>query len=242
MNFEKFLHLLVKKNLYFARPDQFEDRNEGMPGRKAMITRAVTSFSEEQVLNSLREDRETLKGFGVSCWYCSPHESLALWNLYANGKLGIAIKTTVGKLRDSLSSVEEECYMGKVDYSPKTYDNEFKQVTLDRLFTKDPVYRSESELRVVLKLDKNKPVELRQIVQVDLHTLVDQIVVSPYSSINTEEVIRDLAEKYGLPKHIVRKSEATLSREEDLNRIQIPYPSNDSPAFIERINNLRENL
>lgn len=234
MNYEKFLHLLVDKSLYFARPDQFEDKNEGMLGRDHIINMAIGEYSREHALAKLKDFRESLKEVGISCWYCKSYESLALWNLYASGKLGIAMKTTVGKLKAALSVLEEEFYFGKIDYNEKTYRGLENQTRLDRLYTKDSVYRAEEELRVVVKLDNEKSNEVRQSVPVDLSNLADKIVISPYASSTTYRVICDIVQKYGIDSIRVEKSTALSSREEEFNRTQMDFPEDN----IEMLNNL----
>lgn len=237
MDYEKFLHLLVEQSLYFARPDQFEDKNEGMLGMNDIYDMAFTSFNRESVQKSLEEYRKSIEDVGVSCWYCRKKESLPMWKLYASGKLGIAMKTTVGKLKASLYKLEEEFYLGRIDYSEKKYKGIKDQTRLDRLFTKDLFYKAEDELRVVVQLDSNKNKEERQFIPIDLLNLVDKIVISPYASSSTYRVICDIVQKYGIHSAKVEKSTALNSREEDFKRTQIDFLE-DHPELIEMLNNL----
>lgn len=48
------------------------------------------------------------------CWFLSESESAAMWNNY--GKQGVAIATTVGKLRDLLKKTERDFVFGQMRY------------------------------------------------------------------------------------------------------------------------------
>jgi hypothetical protein len=51
----------------------------------------------------------------VSCWHENSGESLAMWNLYADK--GIAVQTTVARLKDALGKcAEQTIYIGKLEY------------------------------------------------------------------------------------------------------------------------------
>ena len=59
------------------------------------------------------------KGTLVSCWYKSMYQSEAMWNLYSDQHKGVALRTTVGRLQDSLAV--DDCagrtvFIGSVKY------------------------------------------------------------------------------------------------------------------------------
>jgi len=132
MSLDKFVSLLQRRALFFCRSDRFEDRFEGSYPRGASIEDALAQMDvtfigdpdlpkrrelAEQMLRSRRQSREA---FLVSCWHINEHESTAMWKLYAQSNNGIAIKSTVGKLKDSIQC-PEDVLLGAVEYLD--YDN-----------------------------------------------------------------------------------------------------------------------
>src|SRR5262249_20825018 len=47
----------------------------------------------------------------ASCWFESPHESAAMWRLYAPGKEGVAIATTFGKLDNLIKTAAKPAWL-----------------------------------------------------------------------------------------------------------------------------------
>src|SRR5258706_406031 len=55
------------------------------------------------------------KNYCVNCWHVNEGESAAMWDLYANSK-GIAIRSTVGRLKKSLRPEQRKIALCKVEY------------------------------------------------------------------------------------------------------------------------------
>ena len=88
------------------------------------------------------------------CWFASPTESAAMWNVY--GSHGVAIASTIGKVRNALSQAENNFAFGRLRYvtveNGKTTDLNFKdsedaQLILEPHFLKRNEYASENEVR-----------------------------------------------------------------------------------------------
>jgi len=126
----------------------------------------------------------------VNCWTISQHESYALWKIYLGGsKAGVAIRTTISKLRNSINSVkqdfDEDIFIGKVQYSDFIDEpsNRFKIIT-----TKNKFYDYENELRLIIinyplseggiKVPYN--ISYGKFVQVNNEKLINEIYLSPF--------------------------------------------------------------
>src|SRR5215831_9145292 len=103
LSFAKFASLLQSAQLHFTRVDHFDDHFEGAWPKsdfeywtkERMIEHfKVSDFTEQMRRNNV----------AVSCWFESPHESAAMWRLYAPGNEGVAVATTFGKLHNLVTS------------------------------------------------------------------------------------------------------------------------------------------
>jgi hypothetical protein len=120
MDFTKFVSLLDRSTLYFARADTLGDRFEGSYSRANAELRPV--WAQEQglpadVFDDLSEARKLgpLTHF-ISSWHWNDVESAAMWNLYLRSGDGIAIRSTFGRLCKSLSDDPHRVYAGLVRY------------------------------------------------------------------------------------------------------------------------------
>jgi hypothetical protein len=88
LSFGRFVWMLKRKALWMARIDQLEDSWEG-------------------VLGVDREDaKELRRRIFVNCWTASKGESHAMWSVYCHSKEGVAVRTTLGKLRQSVKDFQ----------------------------------------------------------------------------------------------------------------------------------------
>ncbi len=108
---------------------------------------------------------------------------------------GVAIKTTVGKLREALIAGAGNIHFAKVNYEPLAMVNiNQHHVTTNKIIT----YASENEFRAVLfnqldrkKLPKRVPLyEIAPPVQIDLAKLFGEIYLSPFTSQWFEKVVK----------------------------------------------------
>jgi hypothetical protein len=86
----------------------------------------------------------------VNCWNMSEHESAFLWSVYASPSDGIAIRSTIGRLRASLSQDSRGFTIGPIRYI--NYDTETIQTNnlISPIFCKRKSFEAEKELRVFL--------------------------------------------------------------------------------------------
>jgi len=128
MDLAKFLSVLDKSALYFARLDQlsnvdpfegyytsmnlqFEERKfEDMPQAWKVEKGIKDEKMFQSILDSLKRTREVVKQLRkltfVSSWHVQEHESAAMWILYLKSQDGIAIQSTYQSFIDSLKDYQ----------------------------------------------------------------------------------------------------------------------------------------
>jgi hypothetical protein len=155
----------------------------------------------------------------VNCWHVGDHESAALWKLYADDNAAIAIKSTVGRLSDSLTAPKGVELIGSevryLDYERE--DIPFGNI-LQPAFTKRHSFEHEHEFRVMLwsigAESSTPPIQLDRIpggVEIDCDPvqLVEEIVVSPYALGWVAETIKSALEAVGFTRPV---RQSTLMR------------------------------
>lgn len=206
----KFLGFIDRSSLYLCRHDKYDDSFEG-----------ALSEKDKQFFNNLNNgiaDYMTADKAGCyysNCWTKSAVDEYVLWNAYASLKDGVAVKSTVARLLESLESdKEKDVYVSDVLYIDYSKDFTFKKTngkvnTLAPHFTKRDYFKSEKELRVMyvdsLGDFKSSPIGVE--VKVELKTLIESIYVAPFSYSWLVGAITNILEKYGLPNVDVKKSQ-----------------------------------
>lgn len=202
MDFTKFVSLLDKGALFFARADKLGDPFEGV----------WTTRTQEAFFNSspdLQGISKTIRRFTlISCWHENSYESDAMWSLYSRERAGIAIKTDFSSFKQGLVS-DTDIYVGKVSYID--YDRDF--IPGDNLFNpflyKRRSFEHENEVRAInIELSKGFDQDICEIgiyYEVDLSLLIHEVIVAPYAEDWFLELIQSVAARYNLQAP-VRKS------------------------------------
>jgi hypothetical protein len=122
-----------------------------------------------------------------------------------SGKAGIAIKSTVGRLKSALSD-ERPFYIAPVTYLDFETEGDSKQISFGTFiapFLKRKSFEHEQEVRVVMMGAAN--LEGHEFA-CDIPTLVERIYLSPESDDWLKPHIELLLEKFGLGSIPVEKS------------------------------------
>lgn len=145
---------------------------------------------------TLETYKEVIKKAGVSCWHKSEYESEAMWKIYSSFGQGIAIESTLERLKLSLGKVE-----GLIIDSVRYKD--FDKAPIEKghahniLFMKRKSFEYEKELRATIYLPEGKEGEGDNIL-CNLNTLITHVHVSPYASKYFIEVVNILCiRKFG---------------------------------------------
>lgn len=187
MSLEKFMVLVQEQMLHLHRIDKFEDSAEGT---LSIIDKKLFRYDESN--NYWERER---KRHYVNCWIESPYELSLMWQCY--GYNGIAIKTTVSKLRDSLSNdTEHKFNLSRVKYidyesGESSQDNGTHLNVLKLLFTKRMFFQQEQEVRLLYSNYNNNGNEpIGYDFPIAVKVLIDEIRISPYA----DDVIKKIVE------------------------------------------------
>jgi len=120
MDFTKFVSLLDHEALYFARADQLGDPFEGSYTPVNQEMRPLWAEAQGLPLDVF-DDLEHARRMSplltfISAWHLNNIESAAMWSLYLRSSEGIAIRTTFGRLCESLADDKHLIQAGLVQY------------------------------------------------------------------------------------------------------------------------------
>jgi hypothetical protein len=207
MSLSKFLSLINNEELYFARHDKFFDAQEGF------LSDPDKSFFDSKVPGiSSRMKCENLGCTYINCWIMSDTEQYLMWTAYSSIDEGIAIKTTVGNLIDSLDPNDKRSiYISDVNYidykSQYTFDKTggFANL-LAPFFCKGKYFEQEKELRLIYnnyEIDERNKIEGVQF-KVSLDTLIDEIWIAPVARTWFEEIVKKELILHNIHKQVNR--------------------------------------
>jgi hypothetical protein len=184
----KLIALLEGSELYFARLDTLDDPFEGAFTNVEPDFKADAPFTLEQYKILRRgvyvSGRSMLY---VNCWHANEYESAAMWQLYSLSGEGLAIRSTVGRLKESFDREEgknEQVYVGSVAYLD--YEREF--IPMNTIFTpalrKRKSFEHEREIRcLAMRIAGGELLVAKQpegiAAKVDVKTLMDRLYVAP---------------------------------------------------------------
>jgi hypothetical protein len=219
MNFTKFLSLLETSSLFFTRADRLGDNWEGALTLAEVIHRKKLEKRNKGKLHAWVPDiiKDTILNTAVSCWHMNHEESAGMWKLYVTGGEGIAICSSIRRLKSCFkpydgndkkekiqNCIEKELLVkiGKVKYinfdSPKAQD-------IPRILLKRKSFMHEREIRAVVEdgsfqRDPGRPSRFTtggDYVPVDLNMLIDTIFVSPTAQRWYVELVENVIARYG---------------------------------------------
>lgn len=219
-SFTKFVSLLDRQALFFARADKLRDSHEGSLSKvNASLRPKVYKVVPEHIQEALASARELMPRYTLlNCWYSSDYESDAMWRIYSGSGEGIAIKTDAGSLVSSLRG-DDDIFVGKVVY--EDYETAFiPDINFTHAFLrKRKNFEHKREVRAlfqrlpkVAELDAGPhegPIEVCDVgmyVDVDTAELIKEVVVAPEAQDWFFELVEGVASRYGLDAP-VRKSE-----------------------------------
>ena len=207
---QKFLGLLESSELFFSRQDQFDDKKEGhlSDWDKELLSNYPGGIAEH-----IESDK--LGCFYANCWTINNTDEYVLWNTYASLTDGVAVKSTVGRIKESFDKKDDRpIYISKVQYYNERDDSTFKAsggiINLLALgFSKRKYFSAEKELRLLYhdndaRMNNNSPQSVS--FTVDLKKLIVEVYVSPRSYDWFRKSIAHLMEKYGIDDVPVNKS------------------------------------
>ena len=213
LDLAKFISLLKDKALFMTRADKFEDQFEGAVcalGDSDKYDEALKAYysecldgkpvSEQLIKNEHYAIQMIRKNSFMNCWFEGTYESIAMWRLYASGKdaKGVAIKTTVGRLKKAIGRYVEIGRVDYIDYS-KVWPNANEALWRKRLSFD---YEHEVRVRIITEGGLSPTPPEFMMLPVNLDEMIESVYVSPMAETWFKNVVVDLLEKYGLNKQV----------------------------------------
>jgi hypothetical protein len=232
LDFSKFIALLETKKLHFTRLDDFYDKFEGAYSAsdyERFLSHDLLAKIEKPLLSQLIDISVRLGNF-ASCWHMNNHENYGMWKSYINSKEGVAIKTTVGNLMQSLQNSNNSIVYGNVEYVDfdnlnirKYFEHQKKngvQIIPIPSFFKRKSFSFENEFRAVIyfqfgistvdlinqhyidNLMKSQKRFFQESVNLDI--LCSEIYIHPDSPKWFDILVRKVVDRYGIKPRIVK--------------------------------------
>ena len=209
--FQRLAELVVIKLNTFVNPSLWGDPFEGWIMEEICSTLSSRNFEISPCLSG--------KFYG-QCW-TSNYASEALWQIYSRGTDGFRIRTTVGKLRESL---EREVNNGRVIVEEVEYkdagilkvcdfidpskldDESFLIQSLAKTYmVKRKAYEHEYEIRFIVYC--RRPTDDKLFThKVYPNKLIDQIMIHPDVSDENFERLKNLIEELGFRNEIIKST------------------------------------
>lgn len=184
----KFEKLINDRSIYFCRADKFDDPLEGRTPRGTV--REMYRTSPPFVASAVQMVRDMFRGKTyVSCWREDQEESQSMWTSYAANATGVAVKTTVGRLKSSITA-EESFVLARVrylDFDSHPNVNDVHQ----QMLIKSVDFQGESEVRLIHltdvaggRLDEvmQPKIETGINLKANLYDLIEEVVIGSRAS------------------------------------------------------------
>lgn len=215
MDYAQFVSLLVEGAIHFTMSAKLGDEHEGVwpeasrqhtDGEFAESGFGVTGGQNVEALLKYYEARRQTTF--ISCWNACDEESFAMWASYTRNGHGVAIQSTLGRLRKSLNDpsikIKKVVYANtEIDVIPNT-DPTFLHLHKRKFF------KAEEEVRGILQFGDGVLPNLENYkfgpngiyVSVELAVLINKIYVSPKSDFWVLEAVWGLLKQFGLYKKV----------------------------------------
>ena len=207
----RFFDLFEEKQNGLLRPEIWDD-----PFENVFLKSKVECSNGEKGEFSFRKDV-----YG-QCWTLET-ESHAMWQIYSKNRDGIRVRTTVGKLIDSLRAAHGEmadvsCFIGRVKYQNESELRQFGKSMLTQyngadaivqsLLIKRKAYKHEKEVRLIYIAPKEtKESDWVFRYNIDPLAIFDQAMID--GRVCEEEFVilkEKIAKRTGLSKRRIRRS------------------------------------
>ena len=114
LDLSKFLDLLLSRKLFMSRSDKFEDQYEGTFSEPTFEEIKKIAVNNPKFLDFYKSHREKIV---ISSWHTNEFESFAMWQIFTKNNEGLAIQSTIGRLKAALYPEKHtEQHIGEVNY------------------------------------------------------------------------------------------------------------------------------
>lgn len=196
LDLSKFLDLLLSKKLFMSRSDKFEDQYEGTFSEPTYEEIKKIAVNNPAFLQYYKSHREKV---AVSSWHINEYESFAMWQIFTQNSEGLAIQSTVERLKKALDfEKNHEQYIGEVNY----IDYKKEYIPFDDMFFpflfKRKSFQYEREVRIISDVTQSN-IKLNDglKINVDINQLIEKIYIHPKSENWYKNLVIGLVSKLG---------------------------------------------
>ncbi|WP_339889943.1 hypothetical protein [uncultured Flavobacterium sp.] len=194
LDLSKFLEMLLSNRLFMSRSDKFEDQYEGTFSEPTYEEIKKIAANNPKFLNYYKKHREKVV---ISSWHINEYESFAMWQIFTKNNEGLAIQSTIGRLKKALATERKTIqHIGQVNY----IDYKKELIPFDDSFFpflfKRKSFQYEREVRIIsdVSLDNLKINEGLKI-DVNIDQLIERIYIHPKSENWYKNLVIELVEK-----------------------------------------------
>ncbi len=195
LDLSKFLDLLISRKLFMARSDKFEDQYEGTFSEPTYEEIKKLLEDNPKYLDAYKSKR---KNIVISSWHANSYESYAMWQVFTKNNEGLAIQSTIGHLKNSLTEPKAHQFIGEVNY----IDYKKEHIPFDDDFFpflfKRKSFQYEHEIRVItdvshLDLQVNEGVKI----ETDINQMIERLYIHPKSENWYKKLVIEMVNQLG---------------------------------------------
>lgn len=196
LDLSKFLDMLLSQKLFMSRSDKFEDQYEGTFSEPTFEEIKKIAANNPKFLDYYKSHREKVM---ISSWHANEYESFAMWQIFTKNNEGLAIQSTIGRLKKALE-VEKHImqYIGEVNYID--YKKEyipFEDTFFPFLF-KRKSFQYEREIRIISDVSNSKNlIDDGLKIDVTINQLIEKIYIHPKSENWYKNLVVEMVKKLG---------------------------------------------
>ena len=196
LDLSKFLDMLLSKKLFMSRSDKFEDQYEGTFSEPTYEEIKKIAANNPKFLDYYKSHREKVV---VSSWHANEYESFAMWQIFTKNNEGLAIQSTIGRLKEALKAEKHfEQYIGEVNYID--YKKEyipFEDTFFPFLF-KRKSFQYEREIRIISDTSSDS-IAINDGLKIDvaINQLIEKIYIHPKSENWYKNLVVEMVKKLG---------------------------------------------
>ena len=196
LDLSKFLDMLLSDQLFMSRSDKFEDQYEGTFSEPTFEEIKKIAANNPKFLDYYKSHREKVV---ISSWHANEYESFAMWQIFTKNNEGLAIQSTIGRLKEALKPEKHyEQYIGEVNYIDYKKDFIPFDDTFFPFLFKRKSFQYEREIRIISDVSStNLTIDNGLKIGVNLNQLIEKIYIHPKSENWYKKLVIELVEKLG---------------------------------------------
>jgi hypothetical protein len=196
LDLSKFLDLLLSQKMFMSRSDKFEDQYEGTFSEPTFEEIKKIAANNPEFLDYYKSHREKV---AISSWHTNEYESFAMWQIFTKNQEGLAIQSTIGRLKEALQPENHtKQFIGEVNY----IDYKKEHIPFDDNFFpflfKRKSFQYEREVRIITDVtEQNISINDGLKINVDINALIEKIYIHPKSENWYKKLVIELVTQLG---------------------------------------------